>query len=120
MIPLPFTVTVTRRRYPAPTTGTDGRPVRGTPTDSSILASVQPSPGGEQLQHLPEGLRQRISLLAFTESDLRTADHATGTAADELVYEGAVYEVERVHRWTELLPHLEVYLSRRAETGGQP
>jgi len=120
MIPLPFTVTVTRRRYPAPTSWTGGRAVAGTPTDTAILASVQPSPGGEQLQHLPEGLRQRIALLAFTESDLRTADQADGTPADELVYQGDVYQVERVHRWTELLPHLEAYLSRKAETGGRP
>ena len=116
---LPFSVTVLRRRYPAATAGTDGRPVLGTPTVETIYASVQPAPG-RQLEHLPEGLRSRVVMVAFTDAELRTADQATGLPADELVYQGVVYLVERVARWTEVIPHYEAHLSLRAESGGTP
>jgi hypothetical protein len=116
---LPFSVAVTRRRYAAATAGTDGRPVTGSPTTSTIYASVQPAPG-RQLEHLPEGLRSRVVMIAYTDTELRTADQATGLPADELVYQGATYLVERVARWTELIPHYEAQLSLVPESGGAP
>jgi hypothetical protein len=116
---LPFTESVTRRRYASGSAGSDGRPIAGTSTDLTILASIQPVQG-KQLQRLAEGLRARVTLVAYTETEFRTADPVAQVDADELVYQGEVYVVDRVEHWTQVLPHFEAYLTRKSEAGGAP
>ena len=116
---IPFGVPVTRRRYAPGSAGADGRRTRGAAVDAAIVASMQPVKG-EQLVRLSEGLRKRVTLVAYTEDDLRTADQAGKVFADEVIYQGATYVVDHVATWTELLPHVEAYLTRLGEAGGNP
>ena len=112
---------VARNRYAAGSVGTDGRTTRGALTATTIYASVQPVTG-RQLERLPEGLRQSVKLMAYTETELRTADQLTQTAADELIYGGETYQVADAKRWDTAgpLPHWEIALVRLAETSGAP
>jgi len=118
---VPFAEPATRRRFAAGSRGADGRYVLGASTDTTIRAGIQPV-SGRKLERLPEGLRQTVTHLAFTETELRTADQITGLPADQVVYGGETFEVERVDPWPSAgpLPHYEAYLRRAAETGGAP
>lgn len=90
---------VTRRRFDAPTLSTTtGRFSTPTYTDAAIVASVQ-RPSGRQLRLLPEGQRADESLIAYTATSCRTADVASQTLADHLLYEGVSYEVQAVSNW---------------------
>jgi len=113
---------VTRIRYAAPTVGTDGRASAGAATSSTVYASVQPA-SGRQLEKLPEGLRQTVEMIAYTETpELRTADQVAGVPADRVVCAGETYQVEHVALWDSYspIPHYEAALSRVAESGGAP
>lgn len=112
---------VTLTRYPSATVGTDGRAVLGTATTSTIRASMQP-PSDRQLQRLPEGLRQMVTLMAYTETALRTTDQVTELPGDRITYRGETYEVGDVKQWPSAgpLPHYESALLRVAEVGGTP
>jgi len=69
----------------------------GTPTDASIVATVQPLNGHDR-QMLPEGFRQRVTRKVYTEDadGFRTVNQHAETAADRLVIDGATWEVFRV------------------------
>lgn len=112
---------VTRLRYVAGTVGADGRLVAGASTSSTVLASVQPVTG-RQRQLLPEGLRQRVELIAYCTTELRTVDQVAGVPADRLVVAGETLEVVQVKQWPAAgpLPHYEAALVRLAESGGAP
>lgn len=111
---------VTRQRFAAGAVSAAGRWTEGATTSTTILASVQPATG-RQLQRLPEGLRERVELMAFTETELRTADQATGLSADRIVVDGETYQVAHVRHWPTFgpLPHYEAALERFDETGGE-
>jgi hypothetical protein len=111
---------MTLLRYGAATVA-DGRATLPTPTSSTIVAGFYPA-SGAQLQRLPELLRARVSATAFCETELLTADQATGRVADRLVVDGATYEVQSSVKWPSAgpLPHWESALARLDETGGDP
>uniref|UniRef100_A0A6H1ZNW1 Head-tail joining protein n=1 Tax=viral metagenome TaxID=1070528 RepID=A0A6H1ZNW1_9ZZZZ len=112
---------VTLTRYTSCTVGTDGRGALAGGTATTIMASMQP-PTDRQLQRLPEGLRQRVTLMAYTEDALRTTDHMTALPGDRITYRGETYEVGDVKHWPTAgpLPHYEAALTRVDETGGTP
>jgi hypothetical protein len=59
----------TRTRYAASTV-VNGRTVNGATTTSTITGSVQPLTGRE-VERLPEGVRQRVTLKIYTTAELR-------------------------------------------------
>lgn len=93
-----FAQPVTRLRYAAPTI-VAGRPSYAAPTSGTIAAVVLPLSGAE-LSRLPEGLRQRARLVAFTSADVRTVQQEGGTRADSLIVDGEMLtcEVDQAYR----------------------
>jgi len=106
--------TITRRRYAATSWGTDGRPVLGTSTDTSIVASVQVATG-EDLQRLPEGFRSAEAIRVFTATELRVGDQRSKLEADRLVRGSIVYQVQHVEPEHPLIQHYEAIATRMAE-----
>lgn len=105
------TTTLTRQRFGAQTIGTDGRGVPGATASDPITASVQPA-RGEDLQLLPEGMRQQQVIKLYTPAELRTADQYAGTPPDRVVLASAfggvdagTYQVQLVKPWPALLTH---------------
>ena len=111
---VPFARSVTLRRYPTGSTGSDGRWSKGTPTDSTISANIQPLRGHHR-QQLPEGDRHRDGIRYSTKTVVYTADQYTQRSADELVIDGVTYEVMTAESWTGVLPHTEGLALRTAE-----
>lgn len=85
-------VTITRRRFAAGTWDTNGRHDPGSPTNTSLEASVQPA-GPRALQMLPEGSRTRDPREVFTESELLPASAHDGTQGDYLQISSVWYRV---------------------------
>jgi len=112
---------VTLTTYAAGAVGADGRWADGAATTSTIKASIQP-PSDRQLERLPEGLRQRVTRIAYTTSECLTADQDAGTSPDRITDGSEVYQVVNVAEWPTAgpLPHYEVALQKFAETGGEP
>jgi len=109
--------TVTLTRYAAQTIGSDGRPDRGSPTSTSIAATVAPA-SPRTLERLPEGMRTRSVLTVHAYDQIRTADQHTGTPGDEIVRGGITYAVEVVDEWPALGPipqHWQAIVVRLAE-----
>ena len=104
----------TRTRYAASTV-VNGEPVAGATTTTTITGSVQPLTGRE-VERLPEGVRQRVTLKIYTTAELRAADPTTSPKrrGDEVTVDGEVFEVTEVSQHTQLLPHYRAYLMRRA------
>ncbi len=92
-----FAEPVTRRRYGAPIT-TAGRVTYAAPTTSTVTAMVVPATG-EELDRMPEGLRARCRMVAYTTADIRTVAQSTGTKPDELDVDGEIYVCEDVAGW---------------------
>lgn len=92
-----FGESVTRKRRAAGSLS-DGVFTPGAETSTTITASVQPVSGREVLR-LPEGLRTREVVVAFSMSELRAADEVAGTQPDRLVWRGSTYEVQSVEHW---------------------
>lgn len=63
-----------------------------------MTGNVQPA-GPRELERLPEGERDRETLVIYTRAPLRVGDEGTGTAADIVVYGGARYTVSAVEPW---------------------
>ncbi len=82
------------RRY-APTTYVGGRAQTPTPTVFTIRAIIVPA-NPRDLQRLPEGERSNDRIRVFTTERLNTADVATSTLSDRVVYRDLEYEVEAV------------------------
>jgi len=90
-MPLFPTHNVTRRRYAAGTTGTDGRPVDGAATDTTVACDVQPA-RQQDLQRLPEGYRTRSTLRVFVDTGaLQTASQSSGSRGDQVVIASGLY-----------------------------
>ncbi len=70
----------------------DGNYVEGASSSFTVTASVQPMSQREQLI-LPEGVRERKSIILFTTVELKVVDEETGTSADVVNYLGEKYEV---------------------------
>lgn len=86
MLPL-GAVSITIRRFAAQTKGADRRPTTQTPTTSTAFASVQPA--DITMQCTDAGYVDQDRRVFYSFSELRQADEATGTPADEIVWDGA-------------------------------
>ena len=105
-MPLISNATVTRVRYTAGTRDSEGRYVAAIESAGDFSASVQ-GPDGQDLQTLPEGDRTKTVHKVYIDTDVRAADQHAGTQADQLIIDGAVYEVRKVWPWRaeSLIPH---------------
>jgi hypothetical protein len=90
------------RRFSAQTlSDTTGRYNEPSYSDSIITACIQ-RPNGRLLQRLPENQRTEEVIRVDTAIKLRTADVTRGTPADQIHYNGDVYEVQQI---TDYLQH---------------
>lgn len=87
---------VTMRRYAAGTY-TNGRWVPGAVTEIPIVASVQPAKSDELLR-LPEGMRTKGVVKAYTDSELQPGDEGQRSQPDRIVWDGEEWEVQVVDR----------------------
>lgn len=95
-----FSVPVTRRRYPTPAVrNAEGLHAYPTPTASTILAHVFPSGGATE--RLPDGreVASEVEVHAPVAGSLRAGDEQTGDLPDEIVWQGATYEIDNVDEW---------------------
>jgi hypothetical protein len=84
------------RRYRAQTlSSTTGRFDDPTYSDTYITACVQ-RPNGRQLRQLPENQRHEEVIRVDTSTELRTANPAKATQADQILYNHDTYEVQKV------------------------
>lgn len=102
--------TITRRRFstPSPRRGADGRTLDPSPgVDLEFGATVDPITG-DAIRKLPEGERDERQIYILTdEVDLRIASRKGELVADQVIWEGDVYEVVSVMRYRRIIPHLE-------------
>lgn len=90
--------TFTGSRYAAATIGSDGRPVHGAATPLSIPGDAQPVRGEELTNELSLPRTSKAWWL-YTQTELKTANEATGTPADRVTIAGDVCEVYAVEDW---------------------
>lgn len=89
---------VTRRAVPLMV---DGRVLPSSSTALVVTGSLQPS-SGRDVQRLPEGLRDRETMVIFTSTELQAANPSTGAPGDRLEVSGRSFEVQTHERWVEL------------------
>lgn len=107
--------TITRRRFAAGGAyDADGKWVAGTPTDTSIRASVQEA-DAKDLELLELGERTRDPIKVYTVADVRTGDQHSGLEADHLLVDGATYRVLRVGPRHSLIAHVKILAVRLRE-----
>lgn len=84
--------------------------------DAKVMLNVQPLTSNE-LEALPEGDRKVTRIKAFGAFPIKTADQATGTIADRLLYHGRWFECESSFQWDHtLLAHYESQFVAVAES----
>lgn len=90
-------ISITRRRFAADvTSSTTGLVTKGASTDTTMTASVQPSPGTSTSEGLG-GARSSDRIVVYAPNgDLRAEDQHSGLPADHVQYNGAWYEVQEV------------------------
>lgn len=88
---------ITLRRYGAQT-NVGGLQSLGSPTDTTIRATVYPATGRD-LEALPEGERQRGVVIAHCLSEVRVADPRDLTTSDRLIINGVTYLAYQVQDW---------------------
>lgn len=76
----------------------DGLYVPGTNTRFAVLASVQ-QPTPKQLEILPEGDRDKDTLLFITKRKLQTTNDGEGLIADSVEYENSKYRLVQKANW---------------------
>lgn len=103
--PIPsFAETITVTRATSADTTAMGRPVAGTTTTVSVLASVQRMKP-EDTQQLPEAYRTSQSYRIYSEMPLFTLNEATGFAADRITIDGERYFILFREYWRYVMPH---------------
>jgi hypothetical protein len=93
---IPWTRTITRRRFASPTIDAAGRWSRGTWADTPIRANVQPAPGARTTTG-PDGKRAPDRIVVFVPlGTLRTTQQLAGVVADRvhIPYYGSWYECD--------------------------
>lgn len=107
-------ITLTRRRFPAPTY-TAGRPVVGVAVDSAFQGSLQPLKGRDR-QVLPEGVRTYDGRKIYcANGTLRTEDQHAGTPADQVLHGAVVFTVVHVDDDHREIAHDRAYVVRVQE-----
>lgn len=93
----------------------NGRWVDGVEEPLSFKGNVQPV-SYEELQRLPEGLRDKDMILVMTQFELRTANQIDGTEPDYITWQGRSYQVQKVSAFLMgVSNHYEVYAMRVEE-----
>lgn len=87
-----------------------GRRVPSLETIFDVDASVQPASGLE-VQRLPEGKRNRETMVVFSCVELKTAQRGL-QEPDILIIDGALFEVESVKRWAALGNYYRAVVTR--------
>jgi len=88
----------------------DGYTLRGTPTESTIQASVQPIANQDEIQRLPEGIRDRVRAKIYTNTQVLAADLDANRQPDRIIIDGVTHEVLSVSRQRSIIPHYRAYL----------
>lgn len=102
--------TVTRRTAAAPVGGIRVAP---TTTTLTILASAQPA-SGQVIQRLPEGKRDRETMVLYTKTQLLVLD---ATHEPDLVaVDGGTFEVDSCKRWAAAGNFYEAVITRAPGT----
>jgi len=94
---VPFAQDVTLKRYTAGV-HVAGTWVDGTPSTSTIQASIQPAKESEYLR-LPEGARTRGAVSVFSEDEVVAGNESTGIVPDEVTYQSEQWEISMVEPW---------------------
>lgn len=106
--------TLTRRRY-EPDTWVEGERVAGASTDTPFMGSVQVLSGRER-QVLPEGLRSRDGRKVYCDPGvLRAENQWAGEKADEVLIDGARFEVVKLEPDHPLIEHQKAWIVRVQE-----
>lgn len=107
-MPLINNATVTRVRFTG-TRGPDGRYVSAIDSVVADLPASVQGPEGNDLQTLEEGDRTKEVRKVYVDVEVRAADQRASppTPADQLIIDGATYEVRKVWPWRaeSLIPH---------------
>lgn len=107
---------VTLRRFTAGSRGTDGRFVRGSATDTTIQAAVQPL-SERDLRSLPEGERQGDQRKVYTTTPLVVGRQGEATSSDRVSWDSGAtwYEVRQADQHRAVLPHTRARVVRLDE-----
>lgn len=108
---------LTLRTFAAGSTGTDGRWVEGTTTDTALVGSLQPL-NGDEVQALPEGDRQRRTRKVYTTTPISAGSVQDGIRPDQVLDGSEVWEVTSVAREGAILPHYKAILMAPQEDMG--
>ncbi len=93
-------VTIVIKRFAARTVGAGGGFIRGAALpDTPIDVSLQPL-DGDELQVLPEAERVKRTKKIYSGSEIREASVKDGTEADEFTFEGFVFKVFSVEKYS--------------------
>lgn len=106
--------TITVQRRSEGSWNDDGEYVEGTVETFEADANVQPM-GGRQAQTLPEGLRQRVGKVIYTNADLQAVDQDDNVPGDRIEYGGELWEVRKVEAHNGLLTHTKATVVRTKE-----
>lgn len=89
----------------------DGIAVPGASSVLNFTSSVQPLSGNE-IETLPEGLRERANYWLYTSFELRTINQQTKTPPDEVILFGKTFIVKKVEAWQNgVINHYKVLVS---------
>lgn len=111
-----FRSPITLRRFSAGSY-VNGVWVEGTPTDSTITASIQPITG-EEMQELPLARRESESYKMYTSTKVETVEEAgSNLNADRVLFNGKEFEVHLVNPWQNnsnfnIVNHYEYFILR--------
>ena len=94
----------------------NGRWVEGVTEALAFKANAQPV-SYEELQRLPEGLRDKDMILVMTQFELLTVNQIDKTNPDNILWQGRTYQVQKVSAFQMgVQDHYEVYAMRIEET----
>jgi len=90
---------------------TDGIYVPASESTINFTASVQPV-SGDEMETLPEGLREAGMYRLYTDFALRTVNQKTKTPADEIDYADKKYIIVFVQPWqNNVINHYKAFMS---------
>lgn len=112
-----FRKSITVKRTDGGYYNVDGVWQKGTETQFSIQASVQPTTG-EDMMLLPENRREVSSFKIFTDTKLFTSKKGSDREPDILVVDGEDYETIIVYRWqNDIINHWKAIISKKVSNG---